>query len=76
MTPGETERLRRAWEGAPRDPDLVRDLGYDLAGWEVVETQGGGEDRLVFIPSDEDLLHDAEFIVVHPDAVCDLAEKT
>lgn len=68
--------IQEAWEGAPIDPDPVRDLGYSLTAWEIVETQGAGEDRLVFLPSNEDLLHDAEFIVVHPDTVDDLAEKT
>lgn len=76
MSEMEPSDVRRAWRSAPIDPDLVRDFGYDLVRWEVVETLTEGDDRLVFLPADDELLRDAEFIVVDPDVLCDLAEKT
>jgi len=58
--PGQRSPARREWEEVPSDPDLHNDLGYELLDLEVYETN---EDRLIFLPKDEDMIREAAFIV-------------
>ena len=62
--PGQRSPARREWEGVPSDPDLHDDLGYELLDLEVYETD---EDRLIFLPKDEDMIREAAFIVTRED---------
>lgn len=62
------------WRELDADPDPERDLGYDLDEWEVVEARSRGEDHLMFLPSDEELLKEDAFIVAAPDIVYDVGE--
>lgn len=62
------------WSGQPPDPDPHQDLEYELDCWDVTDTRCRGEEHLVFLPSAERINRDAEFIVAHPDDVCDLCE--
>lgn len=62
------------WEELPPDPDPNRDLKYDMIDLEVVSASCGSQDYLLFIPHDEDLLRDDEFIVAAESTVCDLIE--
>jgi hypothetical protein len=63
------------WENLPRDPDLERDLGYQIEDWEVVTARAAGAERLLFIPSDESVLCDDEFIVADPTIVSNVADR-
>lgn len=60
------------WLKQPPDPDPERDLGYELDSWEVTDTHCRGEEHLVYLPSSNRMHGDSEFIVAHPDDVCDL----
>jgi hypothetical protein len=62
--PGQRSPARREWEEVPSDPDLHNDLGYELLDLEVYETN---EDRLIFLPKDEDMVREAAFIVTRED---------
>jgi len=62
--PGQRSPARREWEEVPSDPDLHNDLGYELLDLEVYETN---EDRLIFLPKDEDMIREAAFIVTRED---------
>ena len=57
------------------DPDPEDDLGYDPLEWDVVSTDTAGREQLLFLPADEDALHEDAFIVADADAVCDLVEQ-
>lgn len=57
------------------DPDVEKDLGYRLAEWSAIRHQDDVS-RVVFLPEDEELLHDDAYIVVEEDSLCDLAAMT
>lgn len=63
---------RGEWLRQPADPDPERDLGYVVDEWEAVEARRGGEQQLMFLPGDEDLLRQEAFLVVSPEDVRDL----
>ena len=62
--PGQRTPTRQEWEEVPSDPDLHNDLGYELLDLEVYETD---EDRLIFLPKDEDMIREAAFIITRED---------
>lgn len=62
------------WSERPADPDPEEDLDYDLVDWVSIPASQNGRDYLMFIPEEEDMLRDDEFVVVEEDAVCDLVE--
>lgn len=62
------------WEDQPDDPDLSRDLGYDLLEMRSVKARSGGRDHLLFLPEEDEMLRSEAFIVAHPDVVCQLEE--
>lgn len=66
---------RNAWRRVPDDPDLERDLDYELDDWEVVRTRDSGPDRLMFLPADEEMLRDEAFVLADDDAVCNLEHQ-
>ncbi|QSG03019.1 hypothetical protein [Natranaeroarchaeum sulfidigenes] len=63
------------WETVPMDPDPESDLGYDPIDWEVVSTDTGGREQLLFLPADEDALRSDAFIVAERSAVTDMVEN-
>lgn len=63
------------WVKQPPDPDLEQDLGYELDSWDVTNTHCRGEEHLVFLPSSNRIRRNSEFIVAHPDDVCDLFDQ-
>ncbi|MFC7134055.1 MULTISPECIES: hypothetical protein [Salinibaculum] len=65
---------REEWEELASDPDLRHDLGYDLAAWEQFRTLDGSE-QLMFLPEDEELIHDDAFVVADEDAIVDLGGR-
>ena len=63
------------WETLPMDPDPKEDLGYEPLEWDVVSANQSGKDQLLFLPADEDALHQDAFIVADADSVCDVTER-
>lgn len=63
------------WERQSADPDLQGDLNYELVDWISVSATQNGDDYLMFIPEEEEMIHDDEFIVVHDDDVVELIEN-
>lgn len=57
------------------DPDVEEDLGYRLSEWSAIRHQDDVT-RVVFLPEDEELLHDEAYIVVEEGSLCDLASMT
>jgi len=70
---GRTERVE--WAQQDADPDLTEDLDYRLDDWEVVDARSAGNDQLMFLPNDEELIKEEAFIVAEPDTVRDLADS-
>lgn len=60
------------WAALPADPDLERDLGYELLDLEVIEVPISKE--MVFLPSEEDMLKDEAFIIAPQRLICDAIE--
>lgn len=63
---------RNEWDRKPTNPDLNRDLGYDMLDWEQISAEQGGRTLLLFLPEDKDMLKDNAFIVAEPNAVLEL----
>lgn len=62
---------RSDWERLPDDPDLQRDLGYQLASLSVIRTENG-RGHYLFLPEDERDIRDEAFIIADERAVRDL----
>lgn len=62
------------WDRQRSDPDLIRDLGYELVEWDSHWVTYRDGDRLVLVPSDEDEFDREAYIVATADAVCDTLE--
>ncbi|WP_255198786.1 hypothetical protein [Halorarius litoreus] len=62
------------WEDVAPNPDLERDMGYEIRDWEAVSARAAGGDRLLFLPTDEDLLREEAFVVADTDVVCDVID--
>jgi hypothetical protein len=62
------------WEDAGPNPDLERDMGYRIREWEAVSARAANGDRLLFLPTDEDLLREEAFVVADTEAVCDVID--
>jgi len=60
------------WRRLPADPDLERDLGYELMDWEAIRTRKNGAGSIMFLPDDVEMLRDDAFIVASTGAVCDV----
>lgn len=63
------------WYHQPTDPDPKQDLGYELDSWETAETWCRGEKYVVFVSSKERADGEDEYIVAHPNAVCDPVKR-
>lgn len=63
------------WKRQPADPNLERDLEYELVDWISVSANQNGNDYLMYIPEEEEMIHDDEFIVVGVDDVVELIEN-
>ena len=62
------------WARQPADPDPERDLNYRLVDWMSIPASQHGRDYTMFIPEEEEMLRDDEFIVIEEDDVCDLID--
>lgn len=65
---------RRDWEELRMDPDIETDLGYEPAELDVVTVDRPNRNQRLFLPADEDILHEDAFIVADADDICDLVE--
>jgi hypothetical protein len=63
-----------AWKTLPPDPDVNRELGYDLTDWDVV-TPADESDQLIFLPTEEETIREDAFVIASADSVCDLDEQ-
>jgi len=61
------------WEQLPCDPDLERNLGYEMIDLEVHQPEDNS-DVLIFLPRDEDLLRDDAFVLADETAVCNVVQ--
>jgi hypothetical protein len=68
------EFSREEWESLSADPDLGRDLDYEVSSWEQFRTLDGSE-QLMFLPEDEELLREDAFLVADESAVVNLGSK-
>lgn len=66
---------KSVWDDVPTNPDPESDLGYRLDDWEEVTARSHGDDHLLFLPNDEEMLRDDAFLVVDPSIVRDLASE-
>ena len=64
---------RGEWLRQPTNPEPERDLGYKLTDWDCIRARTRGEEHLMFLPDDEELLRKEAFVVVAPDDVCTLS---
>jgi hypothetical protein len=62
------------WKALATHPDPNRDLGYGTIDWEVIQTPSHS-DHHVYLPTDEELLEDATFIVAGPEGRCNLVDR-
>ena len=62
-------------ESLPTDPDLGRDLGYEIDNWERI-TSADRRNQLVFLPAEEEMLLQDAFIIVEEEDLCDLRTKS
>lgn len=62
------------WLELPTDPDLARDLGYDIVPWEVVAVDNGDSDHRVLLPTDDAMLRRDAFIIIPSPMMCELDE--
>lgn len=60
------------WWDVSQDPDPADDLGYEAINLDVIRTATGGEQQVLVLPSDEDMLREDAFLVAGEDSVCDL----
>lgn len=70
----ESGTTAQEWKSLATHPDLERDLGYEAVEWEVIKTPSHS-DHHVYLPSDDELLEDATFIVTGPEGRCNLADR-
>lgn len=66
-----TDSVGEAWEEAALHPDPAEDLGYRSRSLMVIHVEQGGE-KFMFLPDEEEHLHDDEFLVAEPGSVCQL----
>jgi hypothetical protein len=70
-----SNRADTDWERQPADPDSREDLEYELIDWTAVSASQRGRDYVMFIPEEEEMIRDDEFIVVEESTVLDLIEQ-
>jgi hypothetical protein len=72
LTADSTEEWSRDdWESLAGDPDVSADLGYEFREWEQFETLDE-TDQVMFLPTEEEELKDAAFIVAEREVHLDL----
>ncbi|APE95077.1 hypothetical protein [Halodesulfurarchaeum formicicum] len=68
---GEPER--GAWETVDVNPDPSTDLGYEHEPLTAIHVEEDGE-QFIFLPSEDEHLTDAEFIIASPSSVRQLSD--
>jgi len=59
------------WGEVSSDPDL-QDLGYELSQWQRIPGSDGTQ--FMFLPTNEETLHDQAFIILDRKSLCDLVQ--
>lgn len=62
------------WKALETEPDNAADLGYQLSEWEQFEVVDD-TDQVVFLPSEQEEIEDAAFLVADSDVVVDLQTR-
>lgn len=62
------------WHRTTSDPDLERDLGYELVQWDAHRVEYRDGVRVVLVPADEDAFDREAYIVVAEESVIDTFE--
>lgn len=65
------EWTRERWASLRANPDDGADLGYEITEWEQFETLDS-TDQVMFLPTDEEELKDAAFVVTEASHLVDL----
>lgn len=65
------EWTRERWESLASNPEDSADLGYEIAEWEQFETLDN-TDQVMFLPTNEEELKDAAFVVADSANIVDL----
>lgn len=63
------------WEHQPADPDPNDDLDYEMIDWMCVEAEQQGREYKMFLPEEEEMLAEDEFILVERELVSYLSEN-
>lgn len=63
---------RRDWQAVPEDPDPATDLGYEAVELDLIPTSAEGRDRVLVLPTDEEMLADDAFLIVDARSVHEL----
>lgn len=66
-------RTTRDWREVPDDPDLAMDFGYEAVELDLIPTMAEGTNRVLVLPTDEEMLADDAFMIVDERSVRDLA---
>lgn len=66
---------RGDWRHAPEDPDPADDLGYEAVELDMIGTNANGNNRVLVLPTDEEMLADDAFVIVDEAAVEELSAK-
>lgn len=62
-----------AWEAVDVNPDPMADLGYEHEPLTAIHVEED-EERIIFLPGEDDHLTDAEFIIASPGSVRELSD--
>lgn len=66
-------RTTTDWGNLPEDPDPATDLGYEAVELDLIPTTAEGTNRVLVLPTDEEMLADDAFLIVDEVSVHDLA---
>ena len=64
--------LSAEWDDVPTDPD-PKDLGHEIDQWERIPTTD--DEQVIFLPSNEEDIEEAAFLVLEESDLCDLVGK-
>lgn len=61
------------WGDVAGDPDPAADLGYEAVELDLIPTTAEGTNRVLVLPTDEEMLADDAFLIIDEGSVYDLA---
>ena len=66
-------RTDQDWRNVPEDPDPATDLGYEAVELDLIPTTAEGTDRVLVLPTDEEMLADDAFLIADEVSMLELA---